>query len=158
MQRTIWWGSSWRQNGLTKKQLSISDSALEKIIRNYTREAGVRNLERRIGDICRKAAREILENKKKSIRVTEHSLEKYLGKERVTYENANEEDQVGIVRGLAWTSVGGDTLQIEVNTMPGKGELMLTGQMGDVMKESARTALTYVRSVGHGVRSGRGLF
>ena len=94
-----------------------------------------------------KSAREILENKKKSIRVTEHSLEKYLGKERVTYENANEEDQVGIVRGLAWTSVGGDTLQIEVNTMPGKGELMLTGQMGDVMKESARTALTYVRSV-----------
>ena len=135
------------KNGLTKKQLSISDSALEKIIRNYTREAGVRNLERRISDICRKSAREILENKKKSIRVTEHSLEKYLGKERVTYENANEEDQVGIVRGLAWTSVGGDTLQIEVNTMPGKGELMLTGQMGDVMKESARTALTYVRSV-----------
>ncbi|HIR44129.1 MAG TPA: endopeptidase La [Candidatus Ventrisoma faecale] len=140
-------GKQLEKNGLTKKQLSISDSALEKIIRNYTREAGVRNLERRIGDICRKSAREILENKKKSIRVTEHSLEKYLGKERVTYENANEEDQVGIVRGLAWTSVGGDTLQIEVNTMPGKGELMLTGQMGDVMKESARTALTYVRSV-----------
>lgn len=140
-------GKQLEKNGLTKKQLSISDSALEKIIRNYTREAGVRNLERRIGDICRKSAREILENKKKSIRVTENSLEKYLGKERVTYENANEEDQVGIVRGLAWTSVGGDTLQIEVNTMPGKGELMLTGQMGDVMKESARTALTYVRSV-----------
>lgn len=140
-------GKQLEKNGLTKKQLSISDSALEKIIRNYTREAGVRNLERRISDICRKSAREILENKKKSIRVTEHSLEKYLGKERVTYENANEEDQVGIVRGLAWTSVGGDTLQIEVNTMPGKGELMLTGQMGDVMKESARTALTYVRSV-----------
>ena len=140
-------GKQLEKNGLTKKQLSISDSALEKIIRNYTREAGVRNLERRIGDICRKSAREILENKKKSIRVAEHSLEKYLGKERVTYENANEEDQVGIVRGLAWTSVGGDTLQIEVNTMPGKGELMLTGQMGDVMKESARTALTYVRSV-----------
>ncbi len=140
-------GKQLEKNGLTKKQLSISDSALEKIIRNYTREAGVRNLERRISDICRKSAREILENKKKSIRVTEHSLEKYLEKERVTYENANEEDQVGIVRGLAWTSVGGDTLQIEVNTMPGKGELMLTGQMGDVMKESARTALTYVRSV-----------
>ena len=140
-------GKQLEKNGLTKKQLSISDSALEKIIRNYTREAGVRNLERRISDICRKSAREILENKKKSIRVTEHSLEKYLGKERVTYENANEEDQVGIVRGLAWTSVGGDTLQIEVNTMPGKGELMLTGQMGDVMKGRARTALTYVRSV-----------
>ena len=135
------------KNGLTREQLTISDGALEKIIRNYTREAGVRNLERRIGDICRKAAREILEKKKLSVRVTETSLEKYLGKERVTYDGINEEDQVGIVRGLAWTSVGGDTLQIEVNTMPGKGELMLTGQMGDVMKESAQTALTYVRSV-----------
>ena len=140
-------GKQLEKNGLTKKQLSISDSALEKIIRNYTREAGVRNLERRISDICRKSAREILENKKKSIRVTEHSLEKYLGKERVTYENANEEDQVGIVRGLAWTSVGGDTLQIEVNVMPGDGKLQMTGQMGDVMKESAQIALTYVRSV-----------
>lgn len=135
------------RNGLKKDQLTISDGAVKKIIHNYTREAGVRNLERRIGDICRKAAREVLENKKKTIRVTEGSLEKYLGKEKITFEDANEEDQVGIVRGLAWTSVGGDTLQIEVNVMPGKGELKLTGQMGDVMKESAQTALTYVRSV-----------
>lgn len=135
------------KNGLTEKQLSFSDHALEKIIHNYTREAGVRNLERRIGDICRKAAREFLDNRSRMIKVTESSLEKYLGKEKVTFEDANEDDQVGIVRGLAWTSVGGDTLQIEVNEMPGKGNLQLTGQMGDVMKESAQTALTYVRSV-----------
>ena len=135
------------RNGLTEGQLTISDGALRKIIHNYTREAGVRNLERRIGDICRKAAREYLEHKKGNIRVTESNLEKYLGKERVSFEDANEEDQVGIVRGLAWTSVGGDTLQIEVNVMPGKGEMKMTGQMGDVMKESAQIALTYVRSV-----------
>lgn len=135
------------RNGLNDKQLVISDKALEKIIHNYTREAGVRNLERRIGEICRKAAREFLENKKVSIRVTESSLEKYLGKERITFEEANETDEVGIVRGLAWTSVGGDTLQIEVNVMPGSGKLQMTGQMGDVMKESAQIALTYVRSI-----------
>ncbi len=135
------------KNGLAKEQITFSDHALEKIIHNYTREAGVRNLERRIGDVCRKAAREFLENKRTSLRVTEGNLEKYLGKERITFEEANEEDQVGIVRGLAWTSVGGDTLQIEVNVMPGKGNLQLTGQMGDVMKESAQTALTYVRSI-----------
>ena len=135
------------KNGLTGEQVTFSDRALEKIIHNYTREAGVRNLERRIGDICRKAAREFLENRRTSLRLTEGNLEKYLGKERVTFEEANEEDQVGIVRGLAWTSVGGDTLQIEVNVMPGKGNLQLTGQMGDVMKESAQTALTYVRSI-----------
>ena len=136
------------RNGLTEGQLSISDGALQKIIHNYTREAGVRNLERRIGDICRKAAREYLENKKSGIRATESNLEKYLGKEKVSFEDANQENQVGIVRGLAWTSAGGDTLQIEVNVMPGKGELKMTGQMGDVMKESAQIALTYVRSVG----------
>ncbi len=136
-----------KKNGLAGEKVTISDGALKRIIHNYTREAGVRNLERRIGDILRKAAREFLEDKKKTIRVGESSLEKYLGKEKYTFENANEEDQVGIVRGLAWTSVGGDTLQIEVNVMPGKGELKLTGQMGDVMKESAQTALTYVRSV-----------
>ena len=135
------------RNGLTRDQLTISDHALKKVIHHYTREAGVRNLERRIGDICRKAAREFLEHNKTAIRVTEGNLEKYLGKERISFEEANEEDQVGIVRGLAWASVGGDTLQIEVNVMPGKGELKLTGQMGDVMKESAQTALTYVRSV-----------
>ncbi len=135
------------RNGLDKEKLLISDRALEKIIHNYTREAGVRNLERRIGEICRKAAREFLEKEKTSIRVTENSLERYLGKEKITFEDANEEDEVGIVRGLAWTSVGSDTLQIEVNVMPGTGKLQMTGQMGDVMKESAQIALTYVRSV-----------
>ena len=140
-------GKQLDKNGLTKKQVSISDEALKKIIHNYTREAGVRNLERRIGEIFRKAARDFLENKKDEICVTESNLEKYLGKEKITFEEANEEDQVGVVRGLAWTSVGGDTLQIEVNVMPGKGEVKLTGQMGDVMKESAQTALTYVRSI-----------
>ena len=135
------------RNGLKDSQITFSDKSLEKIIHNYTREAGVRNLERRIGDVCRKAARQFLEDKKKSIKISESNLEKYLGKEKVTFENANEEDEIGIVRGLAWTSVGGDTLQIEVNVMPGKGSLLMTGQLGDVMKESAQTALTYVRSV-----------
>lgn len=135
------------RNGLDDEKISISDEALKKIIHNYTREAGVRNLERRIGDVCRKAAREFLEGQKERILVDESSLEKYLGKEKITFEDANEEDEVGIVRGLAWTSVGGDTLQIEVNVMPGKGNLQLTGQMGDIMKESAQTALTYVRSI-----------
>ena len=143
------------RNGLTEEMLSFSDKVLEKIIHNYTREAGVRNLERRIGEICRKAAREFLEKKKKTVHITEGNLQKYLGKEKITFENANEEDEVGIVRGLAWTSVGGDTLQIEVNVMPGDGKLQMTGQMGDVMKESARIALTYVRSVAdrYGVES-----
>ena len=143
------------RNGLTEEMLSFSDKSLEKIIHNYTREAGVRNLERRIGEICRKAAREFLEKKKKTVHITEGNLQKYLGKERITFENANEEDEVGIVRGLAWTSVGGDTLQIEVNVMPGDGKLQMTGQMGDVMKESAQIALTYVRSVAdrYGVES-----
>lgn len=140
-------GKQTERNGLKASQLSFSDKSLEKIIHNYTREAGVRSLERRIGDICRKAARKYLEDKKKSIRITENNLEKYLGKEKITFEDANRENQVGIVRGLAWTSVGGDTLQIEVNVMPGKGDLLMTGQLGDVMKESAQTALTYVRSV-----------
>ena len=135
------------RNGLSDGKLVVSDKALEKIIHNYTREAGVRNLERRIGELCRKAAWEFLEKEKTAIRVTEGNLEKHLGKEKVTFENANEEDEVGIVRGLAWTSVGGDTLQIEVNVMPGTGKLVMTGQMGDVMKESAQIALTYVRSV-----------
>lgn len=135
------------RNGLKPEQLAFSDGAVRTVIHNYTREAGVRNLERRIGEICRKGAREILENQRSVIRVTESNLEKYLGRKKYTFEDANEEDQVGIARGLAWTSVGGDTLQIEVNVMPGKGELKLTGQMGDVMKESAQTALTYVRSV-----------
>lgn len=135
------------KNGLTESQVTITDKALEKIIHNYTREAGVRTLERRIGAVYRKAARQFLENKKEVIEITDLNLETYLGKEKVTFEDVNEEDEVGIVRGLAWTSVGGSTLQIEVNVMPGKGNLSLTGQMGDVMKESARTALSYVRSV-----------
>ena len=135
------------KNGLSKEQLNITGPALEKMIHSYTREAGVRNLERRVGDICRKAAREVLEKKKPSIRVTERNLDHYLGREKVFFDAAGNEAQVGIVRGLAWTSVGGDTLQIEVNVMPGKGVLQMTGQMGDVMKESAQIALTYVRSV-----------
>ena len=140
-------GKQIERNGLTPQQIVFSDKCLEKIIHNYTREAGVRNLERRIGDVCRKAARKYLEKKQGPIRVNEGNLEKYLGKERVSFEDANEKDEVGIVRGLAWTSVGGDTLQIEVNVMPGKGNLLMTGQMGDVMKESAQIALTYVRSI-----------
>ncbi|SET79582.1 endopeptidase La [Lacrimispora sphenoides] len=135
------------KNGLKPGQVTISDEALEKIIHHYTREAGVRNLERRIGAVFRKAAREFLEDGKKAIEINSDDLEKYLGKEKVLFEDVNEEDQVGIVRGLAWTSVGGNTLQIEVNVMPGKGSLQMTGQMGDVMKESAQTALSYVRSV-----------
>lgn len=135
------------KNGLKPNQVSLSDEALEKIIHHYTREAGVRNLERRIGAVFRKAAREFLEDGKKAIEINSNDLEKYLGKEKVLFEDVNEEDQVGIVRGLAWTSVGGNTLQIEVNVMPGKGSLQMTGQMGDVMKESAQTALSYIRSV-----------
>lgn len=140
-------GKQLGRNGLTKDQLTITDKALEKIIHNYTRESGVRNLERRIGEICRKSAREILEKEKQSVKITDRNLEHYLGKEKILFEAANEEDEVGIVRGLAWTSVGGTTLQIEVNVMPGKGVLQMTGQLGDVMKESAQTALTFVRSI-----------
>ncbi len=135
------------KNGLKPEQLSISNKALERMIRGYTREAGVRNLERKIGEICRKAAREIYADDKKRVKITESNLEKYLGKERYHYDKANENDEVGIVRGLAWTSVGGDTLQIEVNIMPGKGEFQLTGQLGDVMKESAQAGISYIRSV-----------
>ncbi len=135
------------KNGLKDGQLTISPKALEHLIHSYTREAGVRQLERKIGEVCRKAAREILEQKKKSVKLTENNLEKYLGKPRYHYDMANETDEIGIVRGLAWTSVGGDTLQIEVNIMPGKGDISLTGQLGDVMKESARTGLSYIRSV-----------
>ena len=135
------------RNGLKEGQLSISPRALEQLIHSYTREAGVRQLERKLGEVCRKAAREILEHDKKTVKLTEGNLEKYLGKARYIYDRANETDEVGIVRGLAWTSVGGDTLQIEVNIMPGRGEISLTGQLGDVMKESARTGLSYIRSV-----------
>ena len=137
-----------QKHGLTPEQLKISKGAIWKIARNYTKEAGVRQLERKIGDICRKSAREILETGKSSIRVTERNLEKYLGKEKYSYQMINETDEIGIVRDLAWTSVGGDTLQTEVNIMPGEGEILLTGQLGDVMKESARTGISYIRSVG----------
>lgn len=135
------------KHGLTSEQLTISKKALWKIARNYTKEAGVRQLERKIGDICRKATREILETKKNAVHVTERNLHTYLGKELYIYQMKNDSDEVGIVRGLAWTSVGGDTLQIEVNVMPGEGEILLTGQLGDVMKESARTGISYIRSV-----------
>lgn len=135
------------KNGLQEGQLSISDHALVKLIRGYTREAGVRNLERKIGEICRKAAREIYQKNKKMVKITEISLEKLLGKEKYNFDLINETDEIGIVRGLAWTSVGGDTLQIEVNIMPGKGEFQLTGQLGDVMKESAKAGISYIRSV-----------
>lgn len=135
------------KHGLKSEQLTISKKAIWKIARNYTKEAGVRQLERKIGDICRKSAREILEEKKKTIHVTERNLHLYLGKELYIYQMKNEQDEVGIVRGLAWTSVGGDTLEIEVNVMPGEGEILLTGQLGDVMKESARTGISYIRSV-----------
>lgn len=136
-----------QKHGLTTEQLTISKNALWKMARNYTKEAGVRQLERKIGEICRKAAREILESGRASVHVTERNLHLYLGKELYIYQMANEADEVGIVRGLAWTSVGGDTLEIEVNVMPGEGEILLTGQLGDVMKESARTGISYIRSV-----------
>ena len=136
------------KNGLDKKQLSISTKAIERLITGYTREAGVRNLERTIGSLCRKAAKEILTEGKASVKITDKNLEKYLGKEKYSIDMANQEDQIGIVRGLAWTSVGGDTLQIEVNIMPGKGVFELTGQLGDVMKESARAGISYIRSIG----------
>ncbi len=135
------------RHGLDGGLLLISDGALWKIIRGYTKEAGVRTLERRIGELCRKAAREILESGKNQVRITERNLTHYLGKEKYRYHLAGSRDEVGIVTGLAWTSVGGDTLQIEVNVLSGKGKLLLTGQMGDVMKESAQAGISYIRSI-----------
>ena len=135
------------KNGIKAKQLTISDEAMVKIIRAYTKEAGVRGLERKLGEICRKAAREIYQNNKKKINVTEKNLTKFLGKEKYSQEEKNDTDEIGIVRGLAWTSVGGTTLETEVNIMPGKGEVKLTGKMGDVMKESAAAAISCVRSL-----------
>ena len=135
------------KHGITVEQLSFSKKAIWKIAHNYTKEAGVRQLEREIGNICRKAAKELLTTEKEKIIVTDRNLHKFLGKEKYSYQMANAAPEVGIVRGLAWTSVGGDTLQIEVNVMPGKGEIMLTGQLGDVMKESARAGISYIRSV-----------
>lgn len=135
------------KNGIKREQLSISEGALKDVIAYYTREAGVRSLERQIGKICRKAARQLLEDKDKKLKITGQNLEKYLGKPKYREDKANEKDDIGIVRGLAWTSVGGDTLQIEVNVMPGEGKLELTGKLGDVMKESAKTGLSYIRSI-----------
>lgn len=134
-------------NGIQKNQLSIQTPALRKIINQYTKEAGVRSLERKIGQICRKAAREIMENGEEKVTVNTRNLETFLGRSKYSYMMANKKDEVGIARGLAWTQVGGDTLQIEVNVMPGKGELVLTGQLGDVMKESAQAGISYIRSV-----------
>lgn len=136
-----------KKNGIKAKELTISDKALHKIITGYTKEAGVRNLERKIGEICRKAARELVIDEKTKVRINEKNIEKYLGQVKYTYKMANEKDEVGIVRGLAWTSVGGDTLQIEVNVVPGKGRFELTGQLGDVMKESAKAGISYIRSI-----------
>ena len=134
-------------NGIKEGQLAVTDRALLALVSCYTKEAGVRNLERKIGQICRKTARKILEEHQTQVEVTEENLEAFLGRPRYNYQKMNKEAQVGIVRGLAWTSVGGDTLQIEVNLMPGKGEFLLTGQLGDVMKESAQAGISYIRSV-----------
>lgn len=136
------------KHGLSAEELTMEEAAVWKIAKNYTKEAGVRQLERKIGEICRKTAKEILTTEWKKVTITKENLSEYLGREKYTYEMANSSDEIGIVRGLAWTSVGGDTLQIEVNVMPGKGELLLTGQLGDVMKESAQTGISYIRSVG----------
>ena len=135
------------KNGIQPEQLSLSDKAIIKLIRSYTKEAGVRGLERKLGEICRKTAREIYQNKKDKIRVTDSNLSKFLGKEKYNQEEKNDTDEIGVVRGLAWTSVGGTTLEIEVNVMPGKGEVKLTGKMGDVMKESAMAGISYIRSI-----------
>ena len=136
-----------RIHGLKEHQLTIDNEALKEMITGYTKEAGVRNLERKIGEICRKTARKILEEKQEKVEVTKENLEEFLGRAKFTYQKKNQSDEIGIVRGLAWTSVGGDTLQIEVNLMPGKGEFLLTGQLGDVMKESAQAGISYIRSV-----------
>ena len=135
------------KNGIKKEQLTITDSALKDIIRLYTREAGVRSLERTIGKLCRKAAREIFKDSEAAVKVTKTNLKTYLGNPKYSPEKKNDHAEVGIVRGLAWTSVGGVTLEVEVNVLPGKGELVLTGKLGDVMKESAQAALSYVRSI-----------
>ena len=136
-----------KKHGLDESRFQISEKAMQKIIHEYTRESGVRALERRIASLCRKADREILEKNRKKVQITERNLEKYLGKSIYETNMKAEHDEVGIVRGLAWTSVGGDTLEIEVNLMPGKGKFELTGQLGDVMQESAKAGISYIRSV-----------
>ena len=146
------------RHGLKKEQFQISDKAMGILIRQYTREAGVRSLERRLAALCRKADREILEKGRRKVRVTERNLGKYLGKPLYDYQERNENDEIGIVRGLAWTSVGGDTLEIEVNLMPGKGNFELTGQLGDVMQESAKAGISYIRSIADRYDLGREFF
>ena len=146
------------RHGLKKEQFQISDKAMGILIRQYTREAGVRGLERRLAALCRKADREILEKGRRKVRVTERNLGKYLGKPLYDYQERNENDEIGIVRGLAWTSVGGDTLEIEVNLMPGKGNFELTGQLGDVMQESAKAGISYIRSIADRYDLGREFF
>ena len=146
------------RHGLKKEQFQISDKAMGILIRQYTREAGVRGLERRLAALCRKADREILEKGRRKVRVTERNLGKYLGKSLYDYQERNENDEIGIVRGLAWTSVGGDTLEIEVNLMPGKGNFELTGQLGDVMQESAKAGISYIRSIADRYDLGREFF
>ena len=136
-----------KNNGIKESQLTITDEALEEIISGYTKEAGVRSLERQIGRICRRTARKLLEEKQGHVEVTKDNLEEFLDRRRFDYVKKNDKPEVGIVRGLAWTSVGGDTLQIEVNVMPGTGDFMLTGQLGDVMKESAQAGISYIRSI-----------
>ena len=140
-------GKQKEKNGLKEEQLTMNDAAIVNTIRLYTKEAGVRGLERKLGEICRKSAREVYEKNTAKIRITEKNLEKYLGKPKYQQDTKNKTDEIGVVRGLAWTSVGGVTLEIEVNVMPGKGEFKLTGQLGDVMKESAQAGISYIRSI-----------
>ena len=149
---------TWNKNGLKQEQLTISDGAIKKVIDNYTREAGVRDLERKLREICRKAARILLKGERDQIKVTSQNLEKYLGVNKYSSEDQRRESEVGVAHGLAWTSVGGQTMQIEVNKMPGKGEIKLTGQMGDVMKESAIIGMSYVRSIGQEYKIGPEIF
>ncbi len=137
---------SLQQNGLNEKQINFTDNSLKSIIEYYTREAGVRKLEGQIARVCRKSAKQLLETRKKSIKITDKNIEDYLGKKRYHFDMMNERDEVGVARGLAWTAVGGDTLSIEVNVMPGSGKVELTGKLGDVMKESARAAISYIRA------------
>lgn len=141
------WKKALKNHGLTSRNISITQNGLNDLIARYTREAGVRELERKIGELCRKVAMQVVKGEKATVRITEKNLEQYLGKPKYSLDKKNEQDAVGIVRGLAWTAVGGDTLQIEVNIMPGKGSIELTGRLGDVMKESAATGISYIRSV-----------
>ena len=140
-------GKQLKKNGLKKSNLRISDSAIKDMINSYTRESGVRSLERRIGEICRKTAKLIYSGEKTRVSVTDKNLEEYLGKIKYLPEDEAKKPEIGVVRGLAWTSTGGVTLEIEVNAMPGKGAITLTGQLGDVMQESAKIAFTLVRSM-----------